>query len=115
MDEEQFIRMERLRFYVEKRLQTTMIGALSKFEDNFGYLWGHNVENEEDLTPEQVEFYDMWERTRNQILNQGNNQIRNLKEDFSKWGHLCLTKYSYTFRCDPEESNTCDKCRCPKK
>jgi DNA integrity scanning protein DisA with diadenylate cyclase activity len=25
-----------------KRLETTMIGALARFETSFGYLWGHH-------------------------------------------------------------------------
>ena len=29
-----------------KRIQTTMIGALSKMENNFGHLWGHFSEGE---------------------------------------------------------------------
>lgn len=105
--------LERLRFYVEKRLQTTMIGAISKFEDNFGYLWGHDIENEEDLTKEQIEFADAWERTRNQILNQGNAQIRNLKEDFYKWGGLFRQNFHYTFKV-PKDDGSCGNCKCSK-
>ena len=55
-----------------KRIQTTMIGALSKMENNFGHLWGHF--SDEELSPEQ----EM------SILNQGNKEIRNLKQDYLK-------------------------------
>jgi hypothetical protein len=110
--------LDRLRFHVEKRLQTTMIGSLSKFEDTFGFLWGHNVENEEDLTTDQIEFADIWETTRNQILNQGNAQIRNIKEDFYKYGGLFRQTYNYNFKAPPaptnQTENNCGRCDCSK-
>jgi hypothetical protein len=89
--------LERLRFHIEKRIKTTMIGALSKFENNFGFLWGHDIEDEEKLTPEQLHFSDMWEHTRNEILNQGNEQIRNMKTDFYKYGGYFKQNYYYNF------------------
>jgi len=54
---------------IEKRLKTTMIGSLAKFEENFAYLWENDTINRE-------EYEDLWEETRNEILNNGNNQIR---------------------------------------
>lgn len=77
--------IDKLQFQIEKRIQTTMIGALDKFEKNFGHLWGHYKDG--PLTQEEEEFADMWDFTRNQILNQGNTQIRNLHDDFSKYGY----------------------------
>lgn len=86
-----------LQFYMEKRLQTTMIGAIARMEENFGFLWGHDKER---LTAKEEEFLDIWEFTRNQILNYGNNQLRNIRDDFDK----CLgnqkpikEKYHYRF------------------
>ena len=76
----------------KKKIQTTMIGALARFEENFGHLWGHFKDPSEPLTPEEEKFADTWDYTRNQILNQGNSQIRNLSKDlgaFSRgriWG-----------------------------
>lgn len=89
--------LERLRFYTEKRMQTIMIGAISKFEENFGYLWGQNVPEDQELSAQQLDFLNHWERTRNQILNQGNNQIRNNKDDFLKWGGAFRQSYHYNF------------------
>ena len=63
-----------------KRMQTTMIGALSKMENNFGHLWGHFKEG--PLTEQEENFADLWDDTRNAILNQGNAQIRNLQQDY---------------------------------
>jgi hypothetical protein len=106
--------MDRLRYYVEKRMQTIMIGALSKFEENFGHLWGHFLDDEEPLTSEQLAFADDWERTRNQILNQGNAQIRNNKDDFDKWGiGTFKQKYSYNLGSPKPTNNTCKpNCQC---
>lgn len=59
---------------VTKRFQTTIIGGLARFEENFGYLWGHN--SDKDLTEKQKEFADMWDYVRTSILNHGNNQMR---------------------------------------
>lgn len=89
--------IERLRAHAIKRIETTMIGSLSKFENNFGFLWGHDIEDESLLSPEQIEFLDLWERTRNQILNNGNQQIRDLKDDFYRYGGVFRQSYYYNF------------------
>lgn len=62
-----------------KRFQTTIIGSLARFEETFGYLWGHNHDNE--LTPQQQEFSDMWDYVRTSILNHGNNQMREATDE----------------------------------
>lgn len=95
---------ERLKFYVSKRIETTMIGALAKIEKNFGHLWGHRKPESEPLTAEEEYFADLWDFTRNQILNHGNNQIRNLDDDFNKYGGLFKNSYHYTFRVDKDSN-----------
>ena len=45
------ISKERLLRVSKKKIQTTMIGALSTIEKHFGFLWGH--ESPDALTPEQ--------------------------------------------------------------
>lgn len=59
---------------ISKRFQTTMIGCLARFEDNFGHLWEHNSNNK--LTDKQEDLAELWEYTRTSILNHGNNQMR---------------------------------------
>jgi hypothetical protein len=61
---------------LKKRFQTTMIGSLYEFEKSFGYLWGYHKSEEEPLTEKEEMFLDIWEETRNKILNNGNNQLR---------------------------------------
>ena len=60
---------------LNKRFQTTMIGALFEFEKTFGYLWGQNKDYD-NLTERELQFLDLWDATRNRILNNGNNQLR---------------------------------------
>lgn len=71
-----------------------MIGSLFEFEKMFGYLWGHTKE-EEDLTDNELEFLDKWDSVRNQILNNGNNQLRKAIADLDKAkGNI---RYNYYF------------------
>jgi hypothetical protein len=63
---------------VYKKFQTTMIGALAKFEDNFGHLWDSD-------TLESERFEMVWEDTRNSILNNGNKQARLALNEISKF------------------------------
>ena len=65
----------------KKKIQTTMIGALSTLEGSFGFLWGFDVA-EEDKTLEQKKVYEIYEEARAQILDRGNTQIRNLESEF---------------------------------
>lgn len=85
----------------QKRIQTTMIGALDKFEKNFGYLWGHYKEGE--LTEQEEKFADLWDFTRNQILNQGNTQMRHFNEDIIKTLRLVEInqRFNMKFRPNP--------------
>jgi hypothetical protein len=78
---------------LRKRFQTTMIGALFEFEKNFGYLWGHGKEDE-DLTDKELDFLDRWDFTRNQILNNGNNQLRQALLDLDKYSGNVKYKYN---------------------
>lgn len=82
---------------IEKRFQTTMIGALARFEDSFGYLW-------EKETTHKHYFEQMWEETRNSILNNGNNQLRLALEELENFIYNRPTnkikveqKYNYRF------------------
>lgn len=94
---------ERLKFYMERRIQTTMIGALARIEDTFGYLWGHQKNENEPLTLEEEKFADAWDYLRNDILNYGNKQIRQLKDDFNKYGGVFKNSYTYKFPISKDE------------
>ena len=65
----------------KKKIQTTMIGALSTLEEGFGFLWGFE-DGDEDKTPEQKHIHDIYEEVRAKILDRGNTQIRSLESEF---------------------------------
>lgn len=80
---------------LKKRIQTTMIGALHEFEKSFGYLWGQHKSEDEELTDKEDRFLDVWEDTRNKILNNGNNQLRKAVSEINKISGN--PKYNYKF------------------
>ena len=53
------------------------------------------IENEEDLTDNELDFLDRWDAVRNQILNNGNSQLRKAIADLSK--NNGDIKYNYKF------------------
>lgn len=82
---------------IYKRFQTTMIGALAKFEENFGHVW----ENE----PDDSKVWDVWEYTRNSILNNGNKQARAAIDELKKYlsNSSVNSKYTYKFNFNKEQ------------
>lgn len=88
---------------VSKRFETTIIGALARFEDTFGYLWGHNSQKE--LTQKQQEFLDIWEVARTSILNHGNNQMRSAIDDIINYVDEENEYYKYRITLMNQNSN----------
>lgn len=64
------------------KVNTVMIGAIAAFEESFGFLWGKG-KAQEDLTTEELEFSELWQNVRNKVLNNGNNQLRALKNELA--------------------------------
>ena len=58
---------------IETRFKTIMIGSLARFEKEFGSLWGNN---DEPSNNQEAFFRDKWEDLRHDLLDHGNNQIR---------------------------------------
>ena len=71
----------RLTNNLKKKIQTTMIGALSTVEEHFGFLWGFEIPDDQ-LTPEQKHVKSIFEDVRAKILDRGNTQIRSLESEF---------------------------------
>lgn len=71
---------KRLQRILERKLKTSFIGALSKFEAVFGRLWGHGKDRA-DLTESEIRFRSLWELARTEVLNNGNNQIRAVQQE----------------------------------
>lgn len=80
-----------------KRFQTTMIGALARFEQNFGHFW----ENE----PDDSKVWDTWEYTRNSILNNGNKQARAAIDEIKNYinNNKPNNKFNYKFNFKKEK------------
>jgi len=74
---------DRLSKILKKKIQTTMIGALSTIEENLGFLWGG--ENSLSPTDEQKKMKVLYEKIRSEILDRGNNQVRNIDAELSQY------------------------------
>lgn len=70
----------RLDNIISKKITTTFIGALASFEKSFGFLWGHGKKDSE-RTEEEKQLYIIWENVRTEVLNNGNNQLRALRNE----------------------------------
>ena len=89
----------------KKKIQTTMIGALSTLEDKFGFLWGKDTDG--DLAPEQQHMKDLYEEVRSEILDRGNNQMRNLEAEFAQYSIKWL-RYSFQLPVVPVKQTVTD-------
>lgn len=90
---------------IKKRILTTMIGALSRFEDTFGYLWGIDSDNP---TISQLDIEAKWEKVRTEILDHGNNQIRSAINDVRSKEPVDKIKYSYYYKLNTRRNNNED-------
>jgi len=66
---------KRLADNLKKKFQTTTIGSLAAFEEEFGHLWGHGL-TQQELTEEQKDFRLKWQAVRTSILDLGNSNLR---------------------------------------
>lgn len=71
---------EKLLNISKKKIQTTMIGAISSIESHLGFLW--DVDNP---TAEQKSLRNIFEEMRSEILDRGNTQMRNLENEFNSY------------------------------
>ena len=99
---------KRLCKIVEPKITTPFIGALSQFEQEFGFLWGHT--DNAELTEEQEFLKDIWEKTRTAVLNNGNNQIRAARTEIAnhnvKWNRYHMELPVKPIKQDDKEENS---------
>ncbi len=69
---------------IKKKFNTTIIGSLAAFEDQFGELWGHGLELR-DLDNDQRYWRDIWMETRAKILDNGNANLRAAESELSQY------------------------------
>ncbi len=79
---------DKLAKVLKKKIQTTMIGALSTIEENFSFLWTN--ENGEPLTKDQEVMKNIYNKMRSEILDRGNNQARNIDAELSQYEIECI-------------------------
>ena len=87
-DRQKDLSKEKLLKATKKKVQTTMIGALHSVGQHLGFLW--NVDNP---GPEENQLREIFEDLRSEILDRGNNQIRNLESEFANY-EIIWKKYS---------------------
>ena len=73
---------DRLSKILKKKVQTTMIGALSSIEEHFAFLWSTD---DSEMTSEQKIMYDTFQKVRSEILDKGNTQARNIDAELSQY------------------------------
>jgi len=83
---------DRLSSAMKKKVQTTMIGALSSIEEHIGFLWGHD--SDEPLSEDQEKLRQIYEDLRSDVLDKGNAQIRNVDTELSQYD-VVWNRYRY--------------------
>ena len=81
---------DRLSKILKKKVQTTMIGAISSIEDHFSFLW--NAEDSE-MIEEKKFMYEAFQKVRSEILDKGNTQARNVDAELNQY-EIRWMKYS---------------------
>ena len=89
---------DRLAKNCKKKIQTTMIGALSSIEDHLGFLWGHK--SDESLSEEQEKMRLVYEELRSEILDKGNTQMRNIDTELTQYD-VTWNRYQYQIPVKP--------------
>lgn len=95
---------DRLKVIATKKIKTTMIGALSSIEKKFGFLWGLDDEGKDTgkpLSPEEQHLKEVYDELRSEILDTGNNQIRNLSTEIEQYD-VSWNRYHMTLPVIPE-------------
>ena len=84
---------QQLIYNVEKRFKTTMIGSLAQFEKRFQHLW-----EDETIDEDRREYYsELWQDTRDEVLNNGNHQSRSALKDLKNYLFPNTIKSNYKF------------------
>lgn len=73
---------DRLSKILKKKVQTTMIGALSSMEKHFGKLWNNG---NSPMTEEQEVLFNLYKEMRSEILDKGNHQARNIDAELAQY------------------------------
>lgn len=75
---------KRLLNNLKKKFDTTIIGSLAVFEEEFGDLWGHGLPYNQ-LDEDQLYWRDIWQATRTRILDEGNSNLRAAQSELAQY------------------------------
>ena len=73
---------DRLSKILRKKVETTMIGAISSLEDHFSFLWSAD---DSEMTEEKKFMFDIFQKVRSEILDKGNSQSRNIDAELNQY------------------------------
>lgn len=90
---------ERLSKILRKKVETTMIGAISSIEDHFGFLW--EIKDSE-MTAEKKFMYEIFQKIRSEILDKGNSQARNIDAELNQY-EVKWMRYSMNIPVKPRD------------
>jgi transcription termination factor Rho len=69
---------------VDKKVMTTAVGALDKFEQAFGYLWGREKSSLQRNDKERA-VYSAWRAVRRDILDSGERQKTQIRKELNNY------------------------------
>lgn len=81
---------------ISTKTNTIMIGSLAQFEKSFGFLWGHGKEYN-DLNDEEKKWRKIWNKTRTNILDNGNDRKSEILDILNGYEFNKLNKYKYNY------------------
>jgi hypothetical protein len=91
---------KRLLNNLEKKFNTTIIGSLAIFEEQFGFMWGHGIPYS-SLSKEQKELRIIWKETRTKILDSGNSNLRAAQSELAQYS-FTWNRFITNFKLDKE-------------
>jgi hypothetical protein len=99
----EFKSKQQLASNMKKKIQTTMIGALSSIEDYFGFLWEGDLLSQD----QKSEIKNKFDSLRSEILDKGNRQLRNVDAELQDYNVAYIDRGSQriTFFTDRGDSN----------
>jgi len=86
----------RLLNVIKKKFDTTIIGALAAFEDQFGEMWGHGLP-EDQLDEDQLYWKEAWMEARAKVLDNGNANLRAAQNEIAQYT-LSWNRYVTNFQ-----------------
>lgn len=78
---------------IEKRILTSFIFSLAQMEEQLGFLWGEELENDSQMSEEQKRFDLIYEGIRKRVLDNGHKQLRHLLDEINYYNITRIKGY----------------------